>query len=374
MPKVCDVNFDNCQNISRNDSRLDLKCSFDIRNNRNDCKNVVKALKYNFYHNGTRGYTRIELLGVLENVSYEFDLQDVEFFQEFIVHFWWVNQTRNFSAMLSGSPGYLVGKPILSGTLVSEGNATNATPKIERHSDDYLENFLVLPENVEGICRLNNTKFLTVEFGYNLLTRCKFGVAIFNKKRYFNGTEICRELQKRVLKMWGISGRNKTVGMFGNADANTPENWIRIMYSMNVQKLLNKTIGRFNPTNTTLTCFGLVDQVVVDVYHSRVDFKTLLNQEKILGVTYSFGGFVNKTLSYNKQRNSTYLELDLESRVVFYDISVQKRKKFVDGPSLEIRLPYDFFYPFIKIDNGVEECSASNHFHIVLCIVILFIE
>ncbi|XP_018562953.1 tectonic-1 [Anoplophora glabripennis] len=375
FPKLCESDsFDKCHNVSRNDSRLDFKCSFDIRNNRNDCKNAIKALRYNFYHNGTQGYTRIEILGVVEDISYEFGEGDVEFYQEFEVNFWWVNQTRNYSAMLSGNPGYITGRPILSGNLVRIGNSTNTTVKIGRIFDDYLEHFLVLPENVEGKCILNKTKYLAIEFGYNLLTKCKLSMALFNKKQYPNGTEICKELQKTVLKMWRITGKNKTVGMFGNANANIPEDWIKIMYNVDIEELLNKTTGLFSSKNTSLTCFGLVKEVLVDIYHSRIDFKELLNQEKILGVTYSFGGFVNKTLSYDKQRNRTYLELELKSRVVFYDISVQKQKKFVDRPSLEIRLPYDFFYPFVKIDSGVEAWSASVLFHFVLCVIVLFLK
>lgn len=375
LPKICEnENFNNCQNVSRNDSRLDFKCNFNIRNNKNECKNAVKTLQYNFYHNGTQGYTSIELLGIVGEVSYEFGVEDFEFFQTFEVNFWWVNQSRNYSAMLSGNPGYIIGRPILSGNLIHLGNSTNTTEKVQRTFNDYLGNFLVLSENVEGNCILDKTNYLTIEFGYNLLTKCKFSVMLFNKKKYFNGTEICRELQKTVLKMWGITGQNKTVGMFGNADANTPEDWIRIMYDLNIEELLNRTTGSFSSKNTTLTCFGLVKEVTVDIYHSRIDFKTLLNQEKILGVVYSFGGLVNKTLSYNKQKNSTYLELNLESRVVFYDISVQKQIKFVDRPSLEIRLPYDFFYPFIKIDSGVQVWSANILFCVVLCAVVLFIK
>lgn len=313
----------------------------------------------------------MEVLGILEDVSYELDARDFEFLQEFNVNFWWANQTtRNFSAMLSGNPGYLVGKPILSGKLIT----TNGTGRIERHSDDYLENFLVLPENVQGVCILNRTEHLAIEFGYNLLTRCEFGSTLFNRRKHPNGTEICREFQKRILKMWGITGGNRTVGMFGNADSNVPEDWIGIMYSTSVKELFNKTLGLFDPTNTTLTCLGLVGRMIVDVYHSRVDFKTLPNQEKVLGVTYTFGGFANKTLSYNGQKNGTRLEMDLESRVAFYDISVQKRKKFVDRPSLDVRLPYDFFYPFIKIDNGGEVWTGNYCVRVVLCLVVMFFK
>ncbi|KAJ8922197.1 hypothetical protein NQ315_004134 [Exocentrus adspersus] len=366
-PKLCDKNLNNCQNVSKNDTRLDLKCNFEIRSNKNTCNNVVKYIKYNFVHNGTNGFTSVELLAALENVSYEFDAQDFEFFQKFKVDFRWLNQTRNFSALFSGNPGYLIGKPILSGRLINLGNTTNVILKVERQFDNYLDNFLVLPENIYGRCILNNTNYLTVEFGYNILTKCKFSTTIYNRKKYYNGSEICKEIQKSILKIWDITitSKNKTVGMFGNANAAVADDWIKVMYNTEVEKLLNKTSGWFNKANTSLTCSGLVNKLILDVFHSRVDFKTLLNQQKILGVTYSFDGFTNKTLLYNKPKNSTYLELDLETQVVFYDISPEKQKKFVDPPSFKIMWPYDFFYPFVKIDNGVGAWSANIFLHFV---------
>ncbi|KAJ8972869.1 hypothetical protein NQ317_013611 [Molorchus minor] len=360
LPKICQKNFHNCQNISRNDTRLKVTCNFDIRSNKNRCKNVVKNIQYNFYHKGSKGYKKIELLVYLENVTYEFGTTDYELYQEFEVNFWWMNQTKNLSEILSGNPGYLIGKPILTGNVINLGNKTNFILKIERFPADYVKTFIVVPDNVNGDCILNGTKYLPVEFGYNMLTKCKFTNTIFNRKRYFNGTEVCRNIQKSILELWGITGKNKTVGMFGNANANKPEEWIQILYQIAPQKLLNKTVGKFSKSNDSVTCFGLVTNLVVDIYHSKIDFPNLLNQEKILAVSYTFRGFTNKTLVYNKQKNSTSFEIDLESQVVFYDISAQKHRKFVDPPSLEIKLPYDFFYPFIKIENGVgdKNCFA----------------
>ncbi|KAJ8942074.1 hypothetical protein NQ318_004099 [Aromia moschata] len=150
--------------------------------------------------------------------------------------------------------------------------------------------------------------------------------------------------------------------MFGNADANNPDEWIKIMYNISPGKLFNETTGRFGNSNNTLTCLGIVTGLVIDLYHSKINFERLLNQEKILAVTYAFGGIINKTFDYDKRDNSVYLELDLHSQVVYYDISVQKQEIFVDPPSLEIKLPYDFFYPFVKIENGVDKISSLLNF------------
>ncbi|KAJ8968378.1 hypothetical protein NQ314_002328 [Rhamnusium bicolor] len=311
---------------------------------------------------------------LLEDVSYEFGSDYFEFSQEFNANFWWINQTRNFSEMLSGNPGYLIGKPILIGNLVNVGNKTNVISKLQRHSSYYLENFMTLPENVNGDCILNDKNYVPVEFGFNLLTKCKMNSIVFNRRKYLNGTEICRDIQKAILKLWGITGENKTFGMFGNADANNPAEWTKILYNMNPEELLNKTTGHFSSSNNSLTCHGIATSLVIDIYHSRIDFQILLNQEKILAVTHSFGGLINRSLSYNKQKDSIYFEVDLESQVVFYDISVQKQKKYVDPPSLQIKLPYDFFYPFIKIENGVDVISVNENFYFCMCLLIVLVK
>ncbi|KAJ8942075.1 hypothetical protein NQ318_004100 [Aromia moschata] len=202
-PNICSDDFNNCKNVSQNDTRLKVTCNYDIRNNVNDCKNLVTKLHYNFYHNGTKGYNRVETLAVLANISYEFGMQDFEVHQEYSINFWWINQTRNFSKMLSGNPGYLIGKPILTGNLVNVGNKTNVVLKIERFSESYVRSFITLPDNVNGNCVLKNETYLSVDFGYNLLTKCRFNSTIFNRKKYLNGTEVCRNIQRAILKLWG---------------------------------------------------------------------------------------------------------------------------------------------------------------------------
>lgn len=343
----------------------------------NLCENLVKKVQYNFYHNGSNGFTEIEALFVLQNFSEAFGTGNLpEFLQEFSVNFWWNKKHQNFSSHFSGSPGYKTGKPILTGTEFNFGNKTHLDLKIKRNGSIYEDNFLTLPENVNGNCVSDISTILTVEFGYNLLTKCKEKKSIIIDAKYMynetrktkmgnetrtlvNASTICRDIQKNTFKLWKIQ-HNKRIGMFGNADPNNTTDWLAVMYKDHPEKILNNTSGQLIADKAILKCSNLLNQQKISIYHSKVDFKNILNQEKILGVLYEFD-IEDDIFFYDNKSNLVYFELDLESQVVFYDITVPKEKKLVDPPSLTIKLPYDFFYPFIRIDNSVGE-SYLNHY------------
>nr|CAI5838000.1 unnamed protein product [Callosobruchus analis] len=357
-PKICEKHFTDCKNISWNDTRLSVTCNFDIRHKQHVCKNVVKRIEYKFHHNGSEGYKRIEVFAELANVLYESDDKNFEFEQEFAISFWWLNQTRNFSAIQSGSPGYLIGKPVKIGKMVNAGNSTHVKLEIERNPDDYRSNFLTLPENLGGICILDNVTFYSLEFGYNILRKCKMEDHVINSKKYINGTEICKDIQRKILDIWSADAENITVGMFGNSNASRLEDWWKVLYETPPFVLLNNTKGKFDAKSSETKCFGLATKITISIFHSRIDVGTLRDQEKILGVTFAFGGFTNRTFAY--QKNLTEFELDLKHEVTFYDVSTEKKRKFVDPPGIDIKLPYDFFYPFVKINNVDENITVGK--------------
>ncbi|CAH1989341.1 unnamed protein product [Acanthoscelides obtectus] len=370
-PKICEEHFTNCKNISQNDTRLSITCNLDIRHNQTVCKNLVKRIEYKLYYNGSEGYKKIEVLTELASIIYDFDDKSTEFEQEFLVSFWWLNQTRNLSALQSGNPGYLIGKPLKIGKMVNIGNSTHIKLKIKRNPYDYRSNFLTLPENFDGNCILNNFTFYPIEFGYNVLRRCKIKSQVVNTKRNINGTEICRNIQAEILRMWNADNENTTVGMFGNSNVSRLEEWWKILYKTPPFVVLNSTKGKFDTKLNQTKCFGLISNIIISIFHSRIEVGTLRNQEKILGVTFAFGGFVNKTFSY--QRNITKFDLDLKHEVVFYDISTEKRRKFVDPPGIDIKLPYDFFYPFVKLNNGVDSFKILHVCWLIVVGLVLII-
>lgn len=358
----------NCEAVTKNDSRVNVTCRSDPKLRKKYCENIVKKVHYNFYHTGVEGFVKIDLLAHLYDFSYELDALGTEYSQQFSVNFWWVNQTRNFSSLLSGNPGYLIGKPILTGKVVNMGNETQPVYKISRSPSSFLENFLSLPENLKGVCILNHDYYIHVEFGYNMVTKCKLKGSLYYTKSKINGNEICKNIQRIILNSWDISDHNKTIGMFGNADANYPEQWLDIMYDTLPKIIINRTRGVYFSKTNSVACSNMVSNLDIDLLHSKVDFKNLKNQEKILAVTYTFGNFINKSFIHNK--NITTFDIDLSSHIVFYDVTSEKMRRFVDPPTFDIKLPYDFFYPFVKV-NGAQNNKNYMLFNIFIITMIV---
>ncbi|XP_050315097.1 tectonic-3 [Anthonomus grandis grandis] len=262
----------------------------------NRCQNALKKLHYRLYHNGTGGVQKVLLLAHLDNVRGEFS-------QEYSLEFLWLNTTRNYSKIFSGNPGYIVGKPVLI--------KTNATL---RNSTEFLDNFLTIPGNVRGRCVKNYTHYDPIEFGYNSLTKCSIQGG--------NATGI--------FSLYGVPLRSNVTRMFG-AYGNGGQ-WGEILYE-----------GLPKCNMTRAACKNLTTRVDIKVFYVRVDIdETVLNQNKILGVKVCFG---------NKEVEKQGL-IELVTQVSFHDVTGVKQKKFVDPPSLDARLPYDFFYPFVKLGNG----------------------
>uniref|UniRef100_A0AAR5QCK5 Tectonic domain-containing protein n=1 Tax=Dendroctonus ponderosae TaxID=77166 RepID=A0AAR5QCK5_DENPD len=354
--KLCDVHLNNCFKV-KNASNMSFQCSYDIRNNLNNCQNAAQRVHWRFFHNATSGIYEVDILAVLANFSYHFGREDLQFTQHFSWEFLWDNRTKNYSEIFSGNPGYIFGKPILIARKHQKANETS----IQRSSARYIDNFLVFPQSSEGACVRNDTNYAAIEFGYGMRNKCRLQkMQAFNHTK--NATEICKEIQRTVFDLWGIQPNASVVfGLFGSASAKILEDWSDAFYKKNPSTLLNQTIGKIINKNSSIVCYNISTLLNVDIFHSRVDFKTVLNQQKILGVAFNFRNLLNPNFALKRLNQSWIVDfgLDLTSQVSFHDVTGRKAIKFVDPPSLDIRLPYDFFYPFVKIGNGTRAVWPS---------------
>lgn len=352
-------------NISENATKA--VCHFSLRDKMNDCSFLTNKVKYNIYHNGTKGIKKVEVLLVQKNISYTFESEGFQFMQEYEVAFYWQNYTLNYTSLLSGNPGYQIDKLILTGNFATIVNishipGTNLTKtetkhEIWRNGSSITDSFLVLPENVNGYCNLSNDHYTSVEFGYNLILKCKmYKMYTLNTRNATSVSVLCRNIQESIFEHWSIhSSRNlsKMVGSFGNANSNDLNDWIKILFNREPRDILNKSSGYLGYKNESIVCQNITNSLSVDVFYARIDTKVYQNQNRIVGTTFNFNsGGTHKCVLNGK---TVSCEVDLRMSVTFFDITKPKIRKFVDPPTFKIRLPYDFFYPFIKLDNG---CSV----------------
>ncbi|XP_066147880.1 tectonic-1 [Euwallacea fornicatus] len=373
-PHLCDPCFNNCTKLD-NTTNIKFHCSFDVKKNLNYCYNAPKKIFYRMYHNATRGLQKIEILGVLTNFSYNFGnfVKRFEFFQEFSVEFLWLNQTQNYSEIFSGNPGYIIGKPILVGTKLNLRTNNTNFDRILRSSDKFIDNFLVFhSHDREGKCVRNSSLYLPLEFGINLKSKCRFNsILSFNKSS--TATHICTRIQQAIFSSWGISPKFNQIlvfGLFGNALSSSLEDWGEVLYKIDPRRYLsNYTRGNFS--SNTLLCHNISTLLNVEIFYSRIALKNLLNQNKILGLTYTFLDTRDHIFLVNTSSKMTKISLTLQSQVTFNDVTRKGERKFVNPPNWDIRLPYDFFYPFIKIGNGVQKMESATSFWVTVNFLML---
>lgn len=323
----------------------------------------------------------MELHLVLDNATFTLGRKKVPFYQEFEVNFYWMNYTLNYSAIRSGNPGYKTEKPVLVGTLFALLNVTNITGtnltetktyyKIYRNPVDVTQNFLVFPGNQNGYCTSNNVTHASVEFGYNSIFKCRF-VDRINITESPNVT--CKTIQKYILDRWYViyensSNTTRVVGRFGNANPNHMGEWLKILHNKLPSSVINSTTGRFLQSNQTIRCGKIVSRLGITIFHSRVDTKHYSDQEKIVGVLFKFGS--GEDFDFAIEKGRTTFDVPAHVEVVFVDTTRRKVKKFADPPTFKIRLPYDFFYPFVKVPSGSGRLSFPltffNFFVLKVC-------
>uniref|UniRef100_A0A1Y1JWQ1 Tectonic-1-3 N-terminal domain-containing protein n=1 Tax=Photinus pyralis TaxID=7054 RepID=A0A1Y1JWQ1_PHOPY len=308
-----------------------------------NCSNLAHKIIYNLYHNGTYGLTTVELLLHLKDLVHAPDHR-FEFEQEFQVNFFWRDSTANYSQLLSGNPGYLLGKPVLVGTVNGS--------RIERNSSVFRENFLTFPASRSGLCVLNDDVHVVSEFGCSMLLRC--GVRREIDAGNSTATELCRRIQTAIFEFWPLSSNlsaiNRAFGAFGNANETVAE-WVEALSAESPEAILNATYGNFTgDANDTLICGNVTATLKVDVFHARVAYRSLMRQRRIVGVTYSFGA--RKRATFTIRGGVLEWNVLIREELMFFDVTSKHVEKFADPPSFKIRLPYDFFYPFVKVDNS----------------------
>lgn len=170
-----------------------------------------------------------------------------------------------------------------------------------------------------------------------------------------SANESCRSLQEIIFHYWSVSTTNTTqklIGDFGNANAKNMEDWSEILFYTNPEEILSNITGSYASNNQSIVCRNLTTNLKIDLFHSRVVYKNLDNQEKIIGTLYDFVGLNN--FEFNIKNEELFADINIRHEVMFFDVTANKIKKYDDPPSFQIKLPYDFFYPFIKINNGCE--------------------
>ena len=298
---------------------------------------MAKKVRYIIFHNGSDGIKSMEVYFQLANLS-------TAFIQEFEVEYKWygLNQSSIFDR--SGNPGYIEGKSIFIGTLI-----TNKTEdaQIEYIHFNKTRPHLTLPvADKSGTCS-SEERYL-VKFLEDVKTKCSVSV----KSSNFS-TTTCIKIQNQTydlmmsfmaLKFEKISLDKQHISKFGNISDNSTDSWTKIFFDNIAQNVITAQV-----LEDEIQCSGLVTSVSFDIIHSLLAKPGTNKNHVILGVGITFSQEVDlKWLKCVVKNCQDTIQLDLVTFISFHDVSRPTRYHIAGGPNLDISLPYDFFYPFLK--------------------------
>ncbi|XP_029475048.1 tectonic-1 isoform X2 [Rhinatrema bivittatum] len=206
---------------------------------------------------------------------------------------------------VSGNPGYVVGLPLVAGFGPLASGIIQSTNRYGQ--------FTVLQSYSNQDCLAIEGKRTPVVFGYNVVSGCKL--------RYSPNTNclVVSEAIKNVLM-----GQNfpEYVASFGNSQPQNVLDWVPIT-------LLNTT-GKD-------TC-----QIPLsfNIEVKWIKYGSLVNpQAKIINITAQL---IYKPLQVGNERI-----IQILSSVTFVDGSTPAQPGYKAQPTIDAKLPFDFFYPFV---------------------------
>lgn len=316
-----------------------------------DCQNVVRELRYMIYHNGTKGITTVYVYVWLTNASLYTELS-----QKYSVSFHWTKDGRPFHR--SGNPGYIVGKPIMTGrkviqTLGIEGEVEKEAIEVDENPDEWLS---IAVAKKDGRCDMEQTGIhslrQTVTFGEDRWSSCMVFVSPSN----FTSPAACAMMHKTVIYllagsiMENVTSAKKLnfyVATFGDAKVEETGDWVQVILE-SVPSFVMSSSSQHD--DWMLVCKGIVTSIHIDVMFANVG-SLAVPQAKILGIVFRFGtphDIIFTCSSLHCTHESEEQHFDVISSVSFIDVTKPSIPEFAEPPVYEVKLPHDFFYPFFS--------------------------
>ncbi|KAM5310700.1 tectonic-1 isoform 2-T2 [Glossophaga mutica] len=268
------------------------------------CTHVVLEVKYSLTYTGAGEITKADLALLLGTVSdAAIPLQ-----QKFEIHF---IQQNTKPVPLSGNPGYVVGLPLAAGFQPRKGSGIIQTGN--RYGQ-----FTILRSTAEQDCLAAEGIRAPVLFGYNMQSGCKLRLT---------RTVTCPLVVEKVKRLLKGQGFPDYVAPFGNSRAQDVLDWVPV-------RLVTQA------SHVKGSC-QLPVALVIEVKWTK--YGSLLNpQAKIVNVTAHLTSSSLPETSPGSER--TVL---ISTAVTFVDVSAPAEAGFRARPTINAKLPFNFFFPFV---------------------------
>lgn len=268
------------------------------------CTNVVLEVKYRLTYTDAGEVTDADLFLLLGTVSSAVAPLQQKFEIDFIQH-----STK--PVPLSGNPGYVVGLPLVAGFQPQKGSGIIQTTN--RYGQ-----LTILRSTTEQDCLALEGVRAPVLFGHDMQSGCKLRLT---------RALPCRLLAPIVKSLLVGQGFPDYVAPFGNTRAQDVLDWVPVHFVT-------------QSSNMKDSC-QLPVALVIEVKWTK--YGSLLNpQAKIVNVTARLLSSSLPETHSGSERTTL-----LSTAVTFMDVSAPAEAGFRARPTINARLPFNFFFPFV---------------------------
>ncbi|XP_029549498.1 tectonic-1 isoform X2 [Salmo trutta] len=267
------------------------------------CVNVVLQVGYTVTYSEAGDIVNVTASLVLG----EIDRNMVPMEQEFQIEF--VQNVDQVALPSSGNPGYVVGLPLLAGSKTADGIV---------HSADSRGAFTLLHGSKLSDCLRGPHHRSPVLFGVDMVSGCTLRL---------DETANCSVVSEVVLGVLRGQSFPRYVASFGNSPPQHPMDWVPIRNQTKPTEAQSCSIPLSLHLEVQWTQYGsLVNpqaQIVsvIEVIHTNTSNLALLSGgSRVMSVT---------------------------SSVTFVPVFAAARPGFKASPTIDAKLPYDFFFPFV---------------------------
>ncbi|NWY73773.1 TECT1 protein, partial [Erithacus rubecula] len=281
------------------------------------CINAVLGVNYHITHTDTGEIIEAAAAFVLGAISKE--ALSIE--QSFEISF---TQENTQPVPLSGNPGYVVGLPVRAG-FQPQGYPSPAAflfAALALSSNKHSQ-LTILQSTSTQDCLAAQGARAPVLFSYNMISGCKLRITAAMK---------CQPLAQTLLDVLKGQSFPEYVASFGNSQAQDVLDWVPITQLHISEQKISQTLQ--SPCQIPVS-------LGIEVKWTK--YGSLVNpQARIVNVTATITTSTLKQLPSGRERI-----IPITSSVVFTDISAPAEPSYKAWPTINIKLPFDFFYPFV---------------------------
>uniref|UniRef100_A0A8C8RK28 Tectonic family member 1 n=1 Tax=Pelusios castaneus TaxID=367368 RepID=A0A8C8RK28_9SAUR len=263
------------------------------------CLNVVLGVSYSITYTDAGEITDAAVSFVLGTINTVLPIQ-----QSFEISF---TQVNTKPVPLSGNPGYGIGLPLRAG-FRSPGSG------IIQSTNTYGQLTLLRSSSNQDCLAVEGVR-TPVLFGYNMISGCKLRITA--------GTQ-CQLLAIIILNILKGQHFPEYVASFGNSQAQDILDWVPITHIQSAQQDLCQIPVSFE----------------IEVKWTK--YGSLVNpQAKIVNISATVITTILAQTNFRSERT-----IDVASSVTFIDVSTPAEPGYKARPTIDAKLPFDFFFPF----------------------------